>query len=86
MRIRLYAPLRSNAVKIFAWDSRSRNSLIFSSGYQFFIVISFSLQKSIHNRSFLFFLGTNMTRNPAGDSLGLMNPFLMFILIYVFSF
>jgi hypothetical protein len=49
------------------------------------MVISFSLWKSTHNCSFLFFLGTNMTGNPAGDLLGLMNPFLMFILMYVFS-
>jgi hypothetical protein len=30
-------------------------------------------------------LGINMTRNLAGDSLGLINPFLIFILMYVFS-
>jgi hypothetical protein len=49
------------------------------------MVILFSLWKSTHNYSFLFFLGINMTGNLAGDLLSLINPFLIFTLIYVFS-
>jgi hypothetical protein len=48
-------------------------------------VMSLSFRKLTHNRSFLFFLGINITGYPAGDLLSLMNPFLMFLLMYAFS-
>jgi hypothetical protein len=47
--------------------------------------MSLSFWKLTHNRSFLFFLGTNITEYLAGDLLSLMNSFLMFLLMYAFS-
>jgi hypothetical protein len=49
------------------------------------MVMSLSFRKLTHNCSFLFFLGTNITGYLAGDLLGLMNPFLIFLLMYAFS-
>jgi hypothetical protein len=81
MRIRLYAPLRSNAVKISAWANLSCNSKMFGSGYQFLIVMLLSFLKSTHSRNFLPFLGTNMTEYLASDLLSLIKPLSMFTLI-----
>jgi hypothetical protein len=58
---------------------------MFGRGYWFFIMMSLSFWKLTHNCSFLFFLGINITRYLAGDLLSLINPFLIFLLMYAFS-
>jgi hypothetical protein len=58
---------------------------MFGRGYRFFIIMLLSFRKLTHNRSFLFFLGINITGYPAGNLLSLMNPFLIFLLMYAFS-
>ena len=85
MRIRLYAPLRSNAVKYQAPASRSCSSVMFGSRYKFLIVILLSFLKLMQGCSLLSFFRTNIIGYPAGDSDHLINPFLRFSVMYSYS-
>jgi hypothetical protein len=85
MRIRLYAPRKSSAVKNFAPYSRSCNSEMLGSRYLFLTVIALIALKSTHNLSNPSFFLTNRMGDPARDSDFLMNPFARFSVMYLQS-
>ena len=81
MRIRLYAPRRSNTINIFASTNQSLNSNKLGSGQRFLIVISLSFQQLTYSRNFSFFFRAKRIGYPIEDINSRINPFLRLTLI-----
>ena len=77
--IRWYPSLRSSAIKILVFPSRSLSSLILGSGYRSLIVISFSYLQSTYSQSVPSFFSTNIIGYPTSNINSRIQPLARFI-------
>ena len=79
--IKLQMSCRSSFIKQYTSYIQFSNLVIRGKGQQFFMVIVFSYQQSIHMYSSLFFFFVKITKAPASNFDSHINPLLVFSLI-----